>query len=140
VIVYQGTLIMHKPLVLIVEDNFETSQLLQMLLHRSGFETAYASNGTDALYWLSHSRPDVMILDLGMPDMSGWNVLDRLKVQQPHADFPVVVLTAFDDPANKLVGKMQGRVYSYLTKPFKTEALVHTLQAALAAPAVAYSA
>ena len=116
-----------QPNILIVDDTVEFGQLLQASLARSGMQADYVHNGQSALDYLSERTPDLMLLDIGMPGMNGWAVLDEIKVRYPQANFPVIVLTAFNDPANKLVGKFQQLVYRYCTKPMDLRALANTV-------------
>ena len=121
------------PLVMIVEDTLDAAQLMQISLRRAGIQDIlHAENGRSALDYLEMYTPDVMILDIGMPDMSGWSVLEFIKQRHGDTSFPVIMLTAFDDPANKLIGKLQSRVYRYLTKPFLPEVLIQTVKDAIA--------
>lgn len=116
-----------QPRVLIVEDTLEYAQIVQTLLQRAGIQTHHVSDGYKALDYLEERKPDAMLLDIGMPGMNGWQVLDAVKARFPDADFPVIVLTAFNDPANKLIGKFQSRVYQYYTKPFDLKLLPETV-------------
>ncbi len=120
-----------KPYVLIIEDTEDIAVIIQLTLGASGFETRHAPNGTQALRIFEERRPDLVLLDIGMPDMNGWQVLEAIKKQFPDANMPVIVLTAFDDPANKLIGKLQHLVYRYLTKPFDPERLRNTAREAV---------
>jgi CheY-like chemotaxis protein len=123
---------LESPLVLIVEDTLDAAQLMQISLRRAGIQDIlHAENGRSALDYLEMYTPDVMILDIGMPDMSGWSVLEFVKQRHGDTSFPVIMLTAFDDPANKLIGKLQSRVYRYLTKPFLPEVLIQTVKDAI---------
>ncbi|MBZ0285150.1 MAG: response regulator [Anaerolineae bacterium] len=119
------------PLALIVEDTTDIAGLIEINLSQIGLECHHAVNGRLALEFLSGKHPDVMLLDIGMPGMSGWEVLEQIKDRWPQANFPVIVLTAFDDPANKLIGKLQDRVYRYMTKPFNPEDVVQAVRDAL---------
>lgn len=119
------------PMALIVDDTEEIGGLVELNLQRAGFDTLYAPNGRQALDALTARLPDVMVLDLGMPGMSGWEVLEAIKDRWPNSTFPVIVLTAFDDAANKLIGKLQDRVYRYMTKPFNPEDVIKTVKEAL---------
>lgn len=122
------------PLVMIVEDTLDVAQLMQIMLRRAGFQDIiHAENGRSALDYLEMYTPDVMILDIGMPDMSGWSVLEFIKQRHHAPSFPIIMLTAYDDPANKLIGKLQSRVYAYLTKPFVPDILIQTMKAAIEA-------
>jgi two-component system, OmpR family, response regulator VicR len=116
---------------LIVDDNEEIGVLAQTMLETVGIESHHAFDGFEALERLHEQIPDVMVLDIGMPGMSGWQVLDEVKTRFPDSKFPVIILTAFNDPANKLVGKLQDRVVSYMTKPFHAADLTRAAQAAL---------
>ena len=116
-----------QPNILIVDDTVEYGQLVQASLLRSGLQADYVHNGQMALDYLDERMPDVMLLDIGMPGMNGWAVLDEIKVRYPQATFPVIVLTAFNDPANKLVGKFQQQVFRYCTKPTDLRTLANTV-------------
>ena len=123
---------LESPLVMIVEDTLDAAQLMQISLRHAGIQDIlHAENGRSALDYLEMYTPDVVILDIGMPDMSGWSVLEFIKQRHSDTSFPVIMLTAFDDPANKLIGKLQSRVYRYLTKPFMPDMLVQTVRDAI---------
>ncbi len=113
--------------ILIVDDTIEYGELVQASLIRSGLQADYVYSGQMALEYLNERMPDVMLLDIGMPGMSGWAVLDEIKLRYPQANFPVIVLTAFNDPANKLVGKFQQQVFRYCTKPTDLRTLASTV-------------
>jgi CheY-like chemotaxis protein len=121
------------PLVMIVEDTLDAAQLMKISLRRAGIQDVlHAENGRSALDYLEMYTPDVLILDIGMPDMNGWSVLEFIKQKHGDTSFPVIMLTAYDDPANKLIGKLQSRVFRYLTKPFLPDTLIQTVRDAIA--------
>ena len=123
---------LESPLVMIVEDTLDAATLMQISLRRAGIQDIlHAENGRSALDFLEMYTPDVLILDIGMPDMNGWTVLEFIKQRHGDTSFPVIMLTAFDDPANKLIGKLQSRVYRYLTKPFLPDVLIQTVRDAI---------
>ncbi|MDZ4766350.1 MAG: response regulator [Chloroflexota bacterium] len=109
--------------VLIVEDSNELAQLMQIMLRDMGIQSEYVHTGHGALDFLTRQMPDLMILDIGLPEMSGWQVLDQAELRQHKVAFPVIVLTAHDDPMNRLIGKMHKPVVRYLFKPFRISAL-----------------
>jgi CheY-like chemotaxis protein len=119
------------PYALIAEDTEDIAVLMQLTLTRLGVDSHHAINGTLALECLAERLPDIMLLDISMPGMNGWEVLEKVKERYPDTFFPVIVLTAFDDPANKLIGKLQARVFRYITKPFDMDVLVQTVRDAL---------
>jgi DNA-binding response OmpR family regulator len=116
---------------LIAEDNMDIAGLMQLTLARSDIDSHHASNGILALEFLASRMPDILLLDINMPGKNGWQVLEEVKERYPHSTFPVIVLTAFDDQANKLIGKLQARVFRYLTKPFDPRELEATVKEAL---------
>ncbi len=115
--------------ILIVEDAIELAEVIQATLERMGFQVFHETHGTKAIELFKTNRPEVVLLDIGLPDMIGWKLLDAIreldKENRPH----IVVITAYGDPANRLTGKLQD-VDSYLIKPFmpdKVEQVVSKL-------------
>lgn len=123
------------PLILIVEDAIELAEIMQATLERINMKTNHHTHGERALASLDKIMPDVILLDIALPDITGWRFLDELKLRYDHPQSPikmppVVVITALGDPANRLVGKLQG-VHSYLIKPIKPDELEVTVRSAL---------
>jgi len=118
--------------ILIVEDAVELAQIAQIALHRMGLATYHAPNGQRALDFLASNRPDLMLLDIGLPGMSGWDVLEAIKSNED-ADFPIIILTAAGDPVNRLIGRLQERVIRYMVKPFSVDELSRAVREALGA-------
>lgn len=124
------------PLVMIVEDTMELAEVIQATLERMSMTTYHESHGNKALERLRQIDPDVVLLDIHLPDMTGWKILDAIKEKYGDAlKSPVViVITAYGDPANRLVGKLQG-VHSYLIKPFTSDEIEKVVTQALNSPA-----
>ncbi len=115
--------IKHIPRVLIIEDALELADLLKMTLEQMQILVFHESQGLKALDRYKVVRPDLVLLDIGLPDMTGWKVLDAIKELKSIYKRPaIVVMTAYGDPANRLMGKLQG-VEQYLVKPFTGEEL-----------------
>lgn len=120
-----------KFLVLIVEDIEDLAGVMQITLRRMGIESYHASDGYIALDYLAENTPDLVLLDIGLPGMSGWEVLEQIKANLDEIPFPIIILTAFNDPANRLIGKLQKYVTKYVTKPFEVETLRKAVKEAL---------
>ena len=105
--------------VLIIEDTLELAEVIEATLESMGLDTVHETHGARAIERFYDVEPDLILLDIGLPDMPGWEILHEIKayVEQTGASVKVIVITAYDDPANRLVGKLQD-VHSYLVKPF----------------------
>jgi len=122
-----------QPTVLIIEDTTEIAEVIEAALRRMNMLTARESHGLRAFERFTELLPDLILLDLGLPDITGWKVLDSIKERSKTdgGDVPVViVITAMDDAANRVVGKLQG-VHSYLIKPFTVAQLESAVRQAL---------
>ncbi|MFW5709257.1 MAG: response regulator [Chloroflexota bacterium] len=122
-----------KPTVLIIEDTTELAEVIQATLERMDIHTAHETHGTKALQTFSKLDPDVVLLDISLPDTSGWKIMDVIKerLEQTQGEMPkVIVITAYDDPANRLIGKLQG-VHNYLIKPFTSDQIETQVRQAL---------
>lgn len=115
-----------KPLILIVDDNQHNLQMLGNMLKQCGYSLALASNGMLALEFAKNNLPDLILLDLMMPDMDGFEVCKRLKQDIALADIPVIFLTAKSEKEDIIEGLELGAV-DYVTKPFDIKELVTRL-------------
>ncbi len=111
--------------VLAIEDDADIRQLLRALLEREGYLVSEASTGREGLRNFHQVRPDLVILDVGLPDLDGWQVLERIRDM---SDAPVLVLTARTSERDKVRGLNAG-ADDYLTKPFSRVELLARLQA-----------
>lgn len=132
-----------KPLALVVEDTVELGEVIQATLEGMGIDTVYATHGKTGLEKLKELNPTLLLMDIGLPDITGWKMLDNIKehyAATPDAKIPaIIVITAYGDPANRLIGKLQG-IYSYLLKPFTPDEIEKLVRLALSgAPAPEHS-
>jgi DNA-binding response OmpR family regulator len=111
--------------VLVIEDEADIRQLLRTLLEREGYKVAEAIEGRDGVRQFHQSHPDIVILDVGLPDLDGWQVLERIRDM---SDVPVLMLTALGTERDKVRGLNSG-ADDYLTKPFSRVELLARLQA-----------
>ncbi|MGE0879402.1 MAG: response regulator transcription factor [Acidimicrobiia bacterium] len=120
-----------KPRVLVVDDEEHITELVAMALTFNGFDVERASNGRAALTSVEKSRPDLMILDVMMPDLDGFEVARRLRqVEGAGTRVPIIFLTARDATQDKVEGLRLGSD-DYVTKPFSIEELVERVKAVL---------
>jgi DNA-binding response OmpR family regulator len=117
--------------VLLVEDDDELSDAVRLTLSYGGFEVSRAADGREALDRLSDELPDVIVLDVMMPGMDGWQVLRELKLDPRTRDIPVVMMTALAEEHDVIKGHLEGAV-RYVTKPFDMHELNETIREALA--------
>lgn len=113
------------PLILAVDDEAEILDLIRFTLRSEGYRVATAVNGREALEQVATSRPALVIMDVTMPEMDGFEALRRLKEREATENLPVVMLTARSEEADILAGWLRGADL-YLTKPFDPfELLAH---------------
>jgi two-component system OmpR family response regulator len=117
--------------VLLMDDEQDTLQMLAMTLRFSGFDVRTAETGKRAISLASEAMPDLIILDVMMPDISGIDVLRAIKKDALKLP-PVIFLSASIRPEDKQQGLAEG-AFTYLVKPILREKLLETLRAALAA-------
>lgn len=120
------------PLVLVVDDTEEIRRLVKFSLKAAGIESAEASSGPEALFAVETLRPDVMVLDVMMPQMDGYEVLREMKRRFPDIDLPTILLTAKTELSDKAEGFEAG-AQDYLTKPFAPQELVMRVKAQIRA-------
>lgn len=115
-----------RPLVLVVEDSDPIRAAFTILLEESGYDVASAGTGADAVRLATEQRPDLVLLDLGLPDTSGLDVALRIKADPRSAKIPVVALTGRDADADRDALLAAGCA-AYLVKPVDTQALLRSL-------------
>lgn len=114
--------------ILVVEDDTDVTLALKVLLERTGWHTVCASTGRDGLRAFHEVRPDLVVIDLGLPDdLTGWDVLERIRDM---SDVPIMVLSARDLETDKVRG-LQAGADDYVTKPFGHDELRARLAALL---------
>lgn len=112
-----------KPLVLIVDDDPNNIKLICDTLKEENYEFAFATNGTQALEFVSGGIPDLILMDIKMPGMDGFEVCKRLKASPETKDIPIIFLTILDEPKNIVGGLALGAV-DYVTRPFHGPELI----------------
>ncbi len=116
--------------ILVVDDEPDLLELVRFNLDRAGFRVETATTGEEALTRLRRSTPDLMVLDLMLPDLSGEEVCRRVRADPDRASLPVIMLTAKSEEVDRVVGFELG-ADDYVTKPFSPRELVLRVKALL---------
>ena len=116
-----------KSLIMIIDDEAEHIGFLKELLDQFGFNLVVALKGEDAIKLLEKSLPDIILLDVLMPEMDGFEVCRRIKENKRTRDIPILFMTALTDPVNKVTGLELGGA-DYITKPFLKEEVLARLK------------
>ncbi len=116
--------------VLVIEDDKDIALGIRTVLSRSGFDVASSADGKEGLRAFHDARPDLVVLDIGLPSLDGWGVLERIR---DLSDVPVLMLTAHGNEADKVRGLRSG-ADDYLTKPFGNGELAARVEALLRRP------
>ena len=120
-----------KKIVLYVEDEPEMIDLVRLILSRKGFNVIGAHGGIEGLSMIQQQNPDLVLLDLMMPDMDGWEVYQHIKSGENTRHIPVIVITAKAQSIDKVLGLKIARVDDYISKPFSPSDLVASVQRVL---------
>ena len=113
--------------VLVVEDDPEINELVGAYVQLAGYEYASALNGTAALRKVDERRPVLIVLDVMLPDVDGFEVARRLKGEERTRGIPIVMLTALDRDEHRQRSRQMG-VADYLTKPFDPDRLMDAIR------------
>ena len=113
---------MSKPRILVVEDDFDISNMLRIYFQSQGYEVAVASRGGDALEMCRQQLPNIVVLDIMLPDIDGYEVCRQLRSNLRTSHIPIIFLTQKDERSDKIQGLELG-ADDYITKPFDVEEL-----------------
>ncbi len=118
---------MSKRRILIVEDNMDTYELVRFILEKNGFDTFLAMNGRDGFHAASKQKPDLIIMDLSMPEMDGWTATRLIKSNDQTSSIPLIALTAHVLPGDRQRA-MDSGCDDYITKPMDLRELVEAVE------------
>jgi two-component system phosphate regulon response regulator PhoB len=119
-----------KPKILVVEDEKDIQELVRLQLEKAGFQTVLARDGKEAFRKIQESRPDLVVLDLMLPEMDGKELTKTLKAREDTKEIPIVMLTAKSEEVDRIVGFELG-ADDYIPKPFSPKELVLRVKAVL---------
>jgi two-component system response regulator VicR len=123
--------------ILCIEDEAEMIDLIRLILGRRGFEVIGANGGLEGLAKVRETSPDLVLLDLMMPDMDGWEVYQQMKAEEKTRSIPVIVVTAKAQNIDKVLGLHIAKVDDYIAKPFSPQDLLKSVENVLSRKKVA---
>ena len=114
------------------EDDKDMVELVRIILGREGYQVEGIAEGQAGIKAVQQNSPDVILLDLMLPDMDGWEIFRQLKHDESTADIPVIVITAKAQSIDKVLGLEIAKVDDYISKPFRPNELVDIVEEVLA--------
>ena len=114
-----------------VEDELEMIDLVKLILSRKGYEVIGAAGGREGLDVIKAEVPDLVLLDLMMPDIEGWDVYQQIRADDTTKHIPVIVVTAKAQNIDKVLGLHIAKVNDYISKPFSPQDLVASVEKVL---------
>ena len=117
--------------ILCIEDESEMIDLMRLILGRRGFEVRGATSGVEGLKMIREEKPDLILLDLMMPDMDGWEVYQQIKADEKTKGIPVIVVTAKAQSIDRVLGLHIAKVDDYIAKPFSPQDLMNSVEKVL---------
>lgn len=126
----QYSMAMMNETILVVDDDKEIVKILRGYLEQAGFHVLTAYQGDSAMHILRHDHPDLIVLDLMLPDKDGWDITRSVRSDKSLASIPIIMLTARVDDTDKIIGLELG-ADDYITKPFNAREVVARVRAML---------
>ncbi|HUG33980.1 MAG TPA: response regulator [Anaerolineales bacterium] len=120
---------MSRKRILVVEDNMDNYELVRLLLDRAGYDVFLAVNGRDGVDAARYQKPDLILMDLGLPEMDGWTAAEKLKSEESTRNIPLFAVTAHTLPRDRFRA-MQAGCDGFFTKPLHVESFLETIKAA----------
>ena len=114
--------------ILCIEDEPDMIDLIRLILNRHGFDVQGADGGREGLEKVKKNPPDLVLLDLMMPDIDGWEVYQQIKADEKTKHIPVIIVTAKAQNIDKVLGLHIAKVDDYISKPFSPQALLESVQ------------
>ncbi len=117
--------------VIYIEDDPEMIELIHLILQQHHFTVKGALSGDEGLAIIRRESPDLILLDLMMPNMDGWEVYQQLKTDPKTRNIPVIIITARAQPIDRVLGLHIVKVDDYISKPFKPQELLDSIERVL---------
>ena len=118
---------MEEPVVLVVDDSPTVRKIVQLTLQRERIRVVTAGDGLSALAAVADEQPDLILLDIMLPKMDGYNICQAVRRNMDYRNLPIIMLSGKDGLFDKMRGKLAGST-EYITKPFDSSELVQTVR------------
>jgi len=116
-----------------IEDDPEMIDLVSLIVTKRGFKVIGAQGGRQGLDIVKSEKPTLILLDLMMPDIDGWDVYQQLKLDEETRDIPVIIITAKAQSIDRVLGLHIAKVDDYISKPFRPQDLIDSIEHVLQA-------
>jgi two-component system sensor histidine kinase/response regulator len=120
--------------ILVVEDSRTQAESLRYILEKKGYGVALATNGRDAIEQIGTSRPDLVLTDIVMPEMDGYELCRRIKTNGDHKSIPVIIVTQLFDPVDVVRG-LEAGADNFIIKPYEPKDIEARIQEVMTTPA-----
>ena len=114
-----------------IEDDLEMTYLIKMILERKGYEVVSTNDGMEGFELIEKESPDLVLLDLMMPNIDGWDIYHQIKSNENTNHIPVIIISAKAQPIDKVLGIEIAKVNNYIGKPFKPQELLESIESIL---------
>lgn len=115
-----------------IEDEYDMIDLVRLILGQKGYEVVGAIGGREGLTMVQQELPDLVLLDLMMPDIGGWEVYQQMKADESTREIPVIIITAKAQSIDKVLGLNIAKVDDYISKPFSPQELIDCVGSVIA--------
>jgi two-component system, OmpR family, response regulator VicR len=117
--------------IIYVEDDPEIVELVSLILKRNGYKVSGFCSGKEGLAKINSEKPDLILLDLMIPDIDGWDIYQQLKSNDTTSDIPVIIISAKSLPIDQVIGLHVAHVDGYITKPFHPQDILDNIEKVL---------
>jgi len=114
-----------------IDDDSDMIDLVTLILNRQGFQVKGVQDGSLGVKTVQDEQPDIILLDLMMPESDGWDIFQKLKVNEFTRNIPVIILTAKAQPIDRVLGLAIAKVDGYISKPFHPQELIDCVKKVL---------
>ncbi len=111
-----------------IEDDLEMTYLIKMILERKGYELISINDGLEGFEIIQKEKPDLVLLDLMMPNIDGWDIYHQIRSNENTNQIPVIVISAKAQPIDKVLGLQIAKVNNYISKPFRPNELLESIE------------